>query len=58
MLGRRHVRLFGYERSEEIGPRLFSRIAARLHRDARYAPLADGTYRPLVVRLRVPWEIS
>ncbi len=57
VLGRRHVRLFGYERSEEVGPRLFSRIAARLHRDARYAPLADvDISTPKVVRLRVPWD--
>lgn len=57
VLGRRRIRLFGYERSGEVGPRLFSRIVARLHRDARYVPLLDvDISTPEVVRLRVPWD--
>lgn len=57
VLGRRHVRLFGYERREEVGPALFARVAAWLHRDTRYAPLAKvDVSTPGTVRLRVPWD--
>ncbi|HEU5130365.1 MAG TPA: hypothetical protein VFU12_20470 [Glycomyces sp.] len=57
VIGRRHVRLFGYQRSDEVGPKPLSRISALLHRDTRYAPLADvDLASPGTVRLRVPWD--
>lgn len=57
VLGRRHVRLFGYERHDEVGPALLSRLAARLHRDTRYAPMGDlDLSTPEVIRLRVAWD--
>jgi hypothetical protein len=56
VVSRRHVRLFGYQRRDEVGPKLFTRVSAMLHRDTRYAPLADVELSaPGLVRLRVPW---
>ncbi|HLU28015.1 MAG TPA: hypothetical protein VKZ65_06225 [Glycomyces sp.] len=57
VIGLRHVQLFGYQRRDEVGPKLFTRISALLHRDTRYAPLADVELSaPGTVRLRVPWD--
>lgn len=57
VLGRRHFRLFGYERRDEVGPALFTRFAALLHRHARYARMSDlDIEEPGVVRLRVDWD--
>ncbi|GAB3660689.1 hypothetical protein [Glycomyces tarimensis] len=57
VLSRRHIRLFGYDRGDEVGPGLFTRLARFLHRDTRYVPLSDVDIdTPGAVRLRVPWD--
>ncbi len=57
VVGRTRVRLFGYERRDEVGPALLRRFAIWLHRDTRYAPLSElDIAAPGTVRLRVPWD--
>lgn len=54
LLSRHAVRLFGYERGDERGPRIFERLAAYIHCDDRYAALSHLDIGD-DVRLRVAW---
>ena len=57
VVGRRHVRLFGYERRDEVGPALIARLAHRIHSDTRYALLSELDIEAGgPVRLRIPWD--
>ncbi|GAB3233557.1 hypothetical protein GCM10027447_30080 [Glycomyces halotolerans] len=57
VLSRRSIRLFGYERGDEGGPAVFTRLAAFLHRDTRVADLDEVELDPPhAVRLRVAWD--
>jgi sporulation protein YlmC with PRC-barrel domain len=57
VLGRRHFRLFGYERREERGPFLLEWIEALLYRHIRYASMPEVEIEaPGRVRLAVDYE--
>jgi hypothetical protein len=57
VVGRRRLRLFGYERREERGPFLLERIEALLYRHIRYASMPEVEIEaPGRVRLTVAYE--
>jgi hypothetical protein len=57
VVGRRRLRLFGYERREERGPFLLERIEALLYRHIRYASMSEVEIEaPGRVRLIVDYE--
>jgi hypothetical protein len=57
IVGKRHHRLFGYQRSGEQGPAVLRGLFRWLNKDIRYATIDQLALVPgAEARLRVPWR--
>jgi hypothetical protein len=55
IVGRTRVRLFGYQRHDQRGPKPLVALIRRLHRHTRYVEWADVDLSGAEVRLRRPF---